>query len=71
MGVTRNVGGMDRLARGVLALVLTIVAISALRQGNRSRGLLAGVVAAGFALNTVTCFCTVNRVLGIDTYGGE
>ncbi len=65
--VSRNVGGRDRIARGVLALVFAVIAIKAIRGGNRNRGVLAGVVAVGFALNTVTCFCTLNKFLGVDT----
>jgi hypothetical protein len=66
-----NVGGRDRMARTVLAVVFAIAAVRALQTGRRARGLVAGVVATGFALNTVTCFCTVNRLLGIDTTTDE
>ncbi len=62
-----NVGGRDRLARAILAVVFGVLALKTLRSGKRVRGLLAGVVAVGFALNVVTCFCSLNRVLGIDT----
>ncbi|AZH25460.1 YgaP family membrane protein [Haloplanus aerogenes] len=62
-----NVGGRDRLVRAALAVVLTIVAIRSLRGGNRTVGLLAGVGALGLGFNAVTCFCGLNRVLGVDT----
>ena len=62
-----NVGGRDRIARAVLAVVLTVVAMGALASGNRSRGLVFGVAALGLGFNAVTCFCGVNRTLGIDT----
>ena len=62
-----NVGGRDRIARAVLAVVLTVVAMGALARGSRSRGLLLGVAALGLGFNAVTCFCGVNRTLGIDT----
>ena len=62
-----NVGGRDRIARAVLAVVLSVIAVRALARGSRSRGLLLGVAALGFGFNAVTCFCGVNRTLGIDT----
>ena len=63
----RNVGGRDRIARAVLAVSLAAVAAQAFRSGNRTRGLLVAVAAAGLAFNAVTCFCGLNRTLGIDT----
>jgi hypothetical protein len=65
----KNVGGRDRLARALLAVVLTVVAVGALRTGRRGLGLFAGVAALGLGFNAVTCFCGLNRVLGIDTTG--
>ncbi len=62
-----NVGGRDRLARAVLAVLLTVVAVSTLRDGTRKTGLLAAVGALAFGFNAVTCFCGVNEALGIDT----
>jgi hypothetical protein len=67
MEFERNVGGRDRLARGLLAIVLSVVAIRALSSGKRTVGLLAGVGAVGFGFNAVTCFCGLNRALGVDT----
>jgi hypothetical protein len=67
MGSRKNVGGRDRLVRTLLAVVLTVVSVRALRAGKRKTGLLAGVVALGFGFNATTCFCGVNRLLGIDT----
>ena len=63
----RNVGGVDRVARGVLAVVLTVVAVAALRSGNRSVGAVAAVGALGAGFNAVTCFCGLNATLGVDT----
>lgn len=71
MGPERNVGGTDRIVRAVLAVVLTLVAIHTLRTGKRKTGVLAAAGAVGFALNAVTCFCGLNRALGIDTTSGE
>jgi hypothetical protein len=63
----RNVGGVDRIVRGVLAVVLTVVAVAALRSGNRSLGAVAAVGALGAGFNATTCFCGLNATLGIDT----
>jgi hypothetical protein len=71
METETNVGGYDRIARAVLAAVLTVVALSALRKGRRSAGVLAGVGAVGFGVNAVTCFCGLNKALGIDTTSEE
>jgi len=69
MDLDRNVGGRDRLARAAFAAFLTVVAIRSLRGGRRTLGLLAGVGALGFGFNATTCFCGLNRALGIDTSG--
>jgi len=66
-----NVGGRDRLVRALLAVVLTVVAISTLRKGNRKTSLLALVGALGFGFNATTCFCGLNETLGIDTTTDE
>ncbi|WP_459194497.1 YgaP family membrane protein [Halosimplex sp. J119] len=62
-----NVGGRDRLARGIVAVLCTVLAVKALASGNRSRGLVLGIAAVGMGFNAVTCFCGLNRALGIDT----
>lgn len=66
-----NVGGRDRLTRALLAVVLTIIAVSTLRKGKRKAGLLALVGALGFGFNATTCFCGLNKTLGIDTSTDE
>jgi hypothetical protein len=43
------------------------VAVRALRRGKKTTGLLAGVGALGFGFNATTCFCGMNKTLGIDT----
>ena len=65
--VSKNVGGRDRLARALLAAVLTLVAVRSLRSGKRKAGLLAVVGALGLGFNATTCFCGLNKTLGIDT----
>ena len=67
----KNVGGRDRFVRGILAVVLTVVAVSTLRNGRRKTALLALVGALGFGFNATTCFCGTNKVLGIDTTTNE
>jgi len=69
--VEKNVGGVDRTGRALLAVVLTVVAVAALRKGNRSTGLLAGIGALAFGFNATTCFCGLNAALGVDTTGEE
>ncbi|ELY77931.1 YgaP family membrane protein [Natrinema gari] len=65
--VEQNVGGRDRLVRALLAVVLTLVAVNTLRKGKRKTSLLALVGAVGFGFNATTCFCGLNKTLGIDT----
>jgi len=69
--VESNVGGRDRLVRALLAAFLTVVAISTLKKGKRKTGLLALIGAVGFGFNTTTCFCGLNKTLGIDTTSDE
>jgi len=66
-GFQQNVGGIDRLARAVLAVVFLGIGALALVGGNTllgAGGLLAG---AGFGFNALTGFCGINAMLGIDT----
>lgn len=67
MAPDSNVGGTDRIVRAVLAVALTVVAVAALRAGRRSVATFATVGAIGFGFNAVTCFCGLNKALGIDT----
>ena len=67
MSLDTNVGGKDRLLRGVFAIVFTVVAVSALRKRNYTTLLAASVGAVGLGFNAVTCFCGLNETLGIDT----
>ena len=43
MSMPKNVGGRDRLVRGVLAAVLTVIAIRTLKNGKRRTAVLAAV----------------------------
>jgi hypothetical protein len=67
MGIDRNVGSTDRIVRGVLAVLFTAVALLALRARRRSVATAATVAAIGLGINAVTCFCGLNKALGIDT----
>lgn len=67
MTLQENVGGTDRLGRAVLAVVLTVVTVGLLRRGRRRAALLAALGALGAGFNATTCFCGLNRALGIDT----
>lgn len=71
MDLPENVGGRDRLARALLAVVLTVAAIRSLRNGKRVRGLLAGIGALAFGFNATTKYCGANDALDIDTTGDE
>jgi len=66
-----NVGGRDRLTRAVLAVVLTIIAVSTLRKRKRTAALFALVGALGFGFNATTGFCGLNKALGINTSTDE
>ncbi len=63
----RNVGGVDRLARGGLAVVAAVVGLVSLLDGQLLVALAAGLAAAGFGFNAASCFCGVNQALGLDT----
>ena len=67
MEIEQNVGGTDRIIRAVLAVGFTVIALSALRAGQRSLGTVAAVAAVGLGINAATCFCGLNKTLGIDT----
>ena len=63
----RNVGGSDRIVRGVLGIWLVVVAAAAYRNGARERAAIAGIAGLGLLQNAVTCFCGGNYLFGIDT----
>ncbi|WP_331234707.1 YgaP family membrane protein [Natronorarus salvus] len=68
----RNVGGADRVLRGVVAAALFAVAYRDLfREGPSLGPLLAIVAGIGLTFNVVSGRCLGNRVLGIDTCRDE
>ncbi|MBB6646043.1 YgaP-like transmembrane domain [Halobellus ruber] len=69
MNLPENVGGRDRLARALLAALLALLTVALLGSGRRRLGVFAALGAVGFGFNAVTCFCGMNRALGVDTTG--
>lgn len=64
----RNVGGIDRRLRVVLALGLLVVGY---RNRHRTLGTLAFIGGSDLLATTVIGRCPVNTVLGIDTCPSE
>ncbi|THE63814.1 DUF2892 domain-containing protein [Salinadaptatus halalkaliphilus] len=62
----RNVGGLDRIVRGVLGIWL-VVAFAAYRDDKRERALVAAIAGAGLLQNALVRYCGGNHLLGIDT----
>lgn len=71
MELKRNVGGPDRIARGVLGIWLVPVAFGALLAGKRLTAAIAALASAGLLFNAATQFCGCNAVLEIDTTTDE
>jgi hypothetical protein len=70
----KNVGGYDRIARGVLATLSTAVGVAglaALGPLTATAGVLALGASAGLWFNVLTQRCLGNQLLGIDTCGAE
>jgi hypothetical protein len=63
----QNVGGTDRLVRGVLGVSLVAVAVGAAVSARRGLAIVAGLAATGLLFNAVTGFCGCNALLGLDT----
>lgn len=63
----RNVGGIDRIVRAVLAVALLAVTLRAWRGGNRGPAALAGLAATELGYNAVAQYCPMNDALGVDT----
>jgi hypothetical protein len=67
IGLDRNVGGIDRMARAVLAVVAFGVGIWGLTAGPLAVGIIGVVAGAIFTFNVVTQYCITNALLGVDT----
>ena len=62
-----NVGGIDRVLRGVLGIWLVVVALAALRVRRWTTAAIAGIAGIGLLQNATTGFCGGNWLFGIDT----
>ncbi|QLG50843.1 YgaP family membrane protein [Natrinema halophilum] len=69
--MNRNVGGLDRIVRGVLGTWLLVVAATAVMSGRRITAVTTAVAGIGLLINAVTQFCGGNFLLGIDTTEGN
>ncbi|ADJ13907.1 hypothetical protein HacjB3_02570 [Halalkalicoccus jeotgali B3] len=67
MNYPKNVGGTDRIIRGVLGIWLVVVALAALLAGQRTKAAIAGLAGIGLLQNAWTQFCGCNALFGIDT----
>lgn len=67
----RNVGGYDRIVRGVLGIWLLVVAVAAFLDDHDVKAVTAAVAGAGLLVNWTTRFCGGNALFGIDTSTGE
>ena len=67
MDLQRNVGGIDRVLRGVLGIWLTVAAVAAYREDQRTAAAIAGISGVGLLQNALTGFCGCNALLGVDT----
>ena len=63
----RNVGGIDRLVRAVLAAVLSVVAVAAALDGLVVLAAASGTGALGVGFNATVGWCGVNHLCGFDT----
>lgn len=63
----RNVGGYDRIVRGVLGIWLVVMAAAAYQDDKRERAAIAGIAGLGLLQNVWTGFCGGNYLLGVDT----
>lgn len=67
MAIPRNVGGWDRVLRGVLGIWLSVVAVAASLDQKRTTAAIAAIAGAGLLQNAATGFCGCNALLGVDT----
>ncbi|ELY40742.1 YgaP family membrane protein [Natronorubrum tibetense] len=67
----RNVGGLDRIVRGVLGIWLVVVGVAAYSEDERERAAIAAIAGLGLLQNVLTGFCGGNLLFGLDTTAGE
>lgn len=63
----RNMGGLDRGLRIVVAIVLAVLAYTGRIEGGIA--IAAYVVAAVFVVTSLVGYCPLYRVIGMDTCG--
>ena len=71
MALQTNVGGTDRIARGLLGLALLAGAVGAMLADMRSLGVAVAVAGVIVLFTAVTRFCGVYTLLGVDTCSRE
>lgn len=67
--MNRNVGGIDRIVRGVVGIWLVVVALAAYLDDEPTRAAIAGIAGIGLLQNAAVGFCGGNYLFGIDTTG--
>lgn len=67
----KNVGGLDRIARGIVGVGLLVVAIGALLTDRRSTAVATALGGMALLFNFTTGRCGLNKLLGIDTCSRE
>jgi len=70
IGLDRNVGGIDRMARAILAVAAFGIGIWGLAAGPLVVGVAGVIAGAVFTFNVVTQYCITNAMLGIETCDG-
>ncbi|PSP60397.1 DUF2892 domain-containing protein [Halobacteriales archaeon QH_7_66_37] len=67
MTFQRNVGGIDRIARTILAVVFLGIGVLVFTDGRQALGAGALIAGAGLGFNAVSGFCGLNAMLGVNT----
>lgn len=67
MEFQQNVGGIDRVVRGVLGIWLLAVAVSAFLDDRRTTAATTAIAGAGLLRNAQSGHCGGNALLSIDT----
>lgn len=63
----KNMGGFDRIARVIVAIVLAVLAYNGTLEGGLATG--GYIVAAVFLITSLIGFCPAYRLMGMDTCG--
>ena len=71
LNIQQNVGGFDRIIRGVLGIWLVVVAVAALLDNRRVTAITTAIAGAVLLQNAVSGFCGCNALFGINTTATE